>query len=68
MPAEAVPDPVRFERAELQRHRDVSLLRHLLDDLLDELFQLRALGVLVGVCRVAQQLRDRVVGQHTVSE
>ena len=50
------------------RRRDVALFRHALDDLLNELFELRPRVGLIAVGRVAQQPLDRVLRKHAAVE
>jgi len=53
---------------EIRRRRDVAFLRHPLDDLLDQLFELRARIALIGVGRIAKQPLDRLLGQNAAVE
>ena len=53
---------------EIRRHRDVALLGHPLDDLLNQLFELRARVGLIAVGRIAEQLLDRLLRQHAAVE
>ena len=62
--------PCRRSRSafEVGRRRDVALLRHALDDLLNQLFELRPRVALIAVGRIAQQPLDRFLRQHAAVE
>ena len=53
---------------EVRRGGDVSLLAHALDDLLDQLFELRSGIRLIAVRRVAEELLNRFLRQHAAVE
>ena len=53
---------------EVGRRRDVALLAHPLDDLLDQLLELRSRVVLIAVGRIAEQPLDRFLRQHAAVE
>ena len=53
---------------EIRRRRDVALVGHPLDDLLDQLFELRARLVLIAVGGVAEQPFDGLFRQHAAVE
>ena len=53
---------------QIGRRRDVALLGHALDDLLNQLLELRPRVGLIAVGRIAQQPLDRLLGQHAAVE
>ena len=53
---------------EIRRRGDVALFRHAFDDLLDQLFQLRARVLLIAVRGIAQQPLDCFFRQHAAVE
>ena len=53
---------------QIGRRRDVALVRHALDDLLNELFELRPRVGLIAVGRVAEQPLDRLLRQDPAVE
>ena len=55
-------------RLEIGRRRDVALLGHAIDDLLDQLLELRSRLGLIGVGGIAEQPLDRFLRQHAAVE
>ncbi len=53
---------------EIRRHRDVALVGHPLDDLLNQLFELGARVGLIAVGGIAQELLDRLFRQDAAVE
>src|SRR5207245_6841024 len=53
---------------EVRRRRDVALVRHPLDDLLNQLLELRSRVSLIAVGRIAEQSLDRLFRQHAAIE
>ena len=53
---------------EIRRRGDVALLAHPLDDLLNQLFELRSRVRLIAVGRIAEQPLDRLLRQHAAVE
>ena len=67
-PAGAAALPLGARGVEIRRHRDVALVRHALDDLLDQFFELRPGIALIGVGRIAEQPLDRFFRQDAAVE
>ena len=64
----AAPLPSLALGLEIGRHRDVAFFAHALDDLLDQLLELRSRIVLVGVRGIPKQLLDGLFRQHAAVE
>ena len=60
--------PVGARRFEIGGRRDEALLHHAIDDVLNQLFELRARVGLIGVGGIAQQALERLFGQHPAVE
>src|SRR5439155_11155830 len=67
VPARASLPPLAL-RVQIGRRGDVALLGHALDDLLNELLELRARVRLIAVGRIAEQPLDRFLRQHAAVE
>ena len=59
---------VRAIRFQVGRRRDEAFLHHAIDDVLDQLLELRSGVRLIGVGRIAEQTLDRFLGQHPAVE
>ena len=60
--------PIGAVRLEIGRRGDEAFLHHPIDDVLNQLLELRARVCLIGIGRIAKQALQRFLGQHTAVE